>query len=201
MGKRSAEVELFLGNMGSIQRETRPSMQREESAGHGNGTRTNSSRKLDVNRNSVSRRWLITSRSERVWESLIQIPEASAAGVDGQTVEEAKKSFEEWIGPCSNPFTVKDIERRIYGGSISRSPASRKSAHSGCPLSPTGHSSAARPKCCRPSMSRTFCPAHSAVGRRGAHHALATLNESDRRRQNRVGAGGGPEEFLRELKS
>jgi len=30
MGKRSAAGELFLGNMGSIQRETRPSMQRED---------------------------------------------------------------------------------------------------------------------------------------------------------------------------
>src|SRR5215831_5881652 len=30
MGKRSAVVELFLGDMGSIQRETRPSMQRED---------------------------------------------------------------------------------------------------------------------------------------------------------------------------
>ena len=30
MGKRSATGELFLGNMGSIQREMRPSMQRED---------------------------------------------------------------------------------------------------------------------------------------------------------------------------
>src|SRR4051795_1082207 len=30
MGKRSAVVELLLGNMGSIQREIRPSMQRED---------------------------------------------------------------------------------------------------------------------------------------------------------------------------
>ena len=30
MGKRSAAGELFLGNMGSMQRETRPSMQRED---------------------------------------------------------------------------------------------------------------------------------------------------------------------------
>jgi hypothetical protein len=30
MGKRSAAGELFLGNMGSIQRETRPSIQRED---------------------------------------------------------------------------------------------------------------------------------------------------------------------------
>jgi hypothetical protein len=30
MGKRSAVAEFFLGNMGSIQRETRPSIQRED---------------------------------------------------------------------------------------------------------------------------------------------------------------------------
>ena len=30
MGKRSAEVELFLGSMGSIQRELRPSIHRED---------------------------------------------------------------------------------------------------------------------------------------------------------------------------
>ena len=34
---------------------------------------------------------------ERVWENLCQIPAKSAAGVDGQTVTEAKESFEEWI--------------------------------------------------------------------------------------------------------
>ncbi len=31
MGKRAAEVELFVGNMNPIQREEKPSMQREES--------------------------------------------------------------------------------------------------------------------------------------------------------------------------
>ena len=34
---------------------------------------------------------------ERVWENLAQIPTKSAAGVDGQSVTEAKESFEEWI--------------------------------------------------------------------------------------------------------
>ena len=34
---------------------------------------------------------------ERVWENLSQIPAKSAVGVDGQTVAEAKESFEEWI--------------------------------------------------------------------------------------------------------
>ena len=34
---------------------------------------------------------------ERVWESLSQIATGSAPGVDGQTVPEAKESFEVWI--------------------------------------------------------------------------------------------------------
>jgi RNA-directed DNA polymerase len=34
---------------------------------------------------------------ERVWENLCQIPTDSAPGVDGQTVPEAKESFEVWI--------------------------------------------------------------------------------------------------------
>jgi RNA-directed DNA polymerase len=34
---------------------------------------------------------------ERVWENLGQIPIDSAPGVDGQTVPEAKESFEVWI--------------------------------------------------------------------------------------------------------
>src|SRR6476660_841823 len=37
-----------------------------------------------------------------------------------------------------------------------------------CRLSPTGRSSAARPKCCLPCMSRTFCPAHSVAGQSSA---------------------------------
>ena len=34
---------------------------------------------------------------ERVWENLCQIPTDSAPGVDGQTVPEAKESFEVWV--------------------------------------------------------------------------------------------------------
>ena len=34
---------------------------------------------------------------ERVWENLCQIATDSAPGVDGQTVPEAKESFEVWI--------------------------------------------------------------------------------------------------------
>jgi len=99
---------------------------------------------------------------ERVWESLRQIPAKSAAGVDGQTVTEAKESLRNGLRPCCNLCTVKDIERRRYGGSISRSPESRRCALSGCPLSRTGHSNEVPRKCYLPFMSRTFCPAPSA---------------------------------------
>jgi RNA-directed DNA polymerase len=34
---------------------------------------------------------------ERVWENLCEIPNDSAPGVDGQTVPEAKESFEVWV--------------------------------------------------------------------------------------------------------
>ena len=56
---------------------------------------------------------------ERVWENLNQIPAKSAAGVDGQTVTEAKESLRNGLQACCNPSTAKDIERQRYGGSIS----------------------------------------------------------------------------------
>jgi hypothetical protein len=43
MGKRPAEVESFVGNMGSIQREDTGFYAKRRTASHGNGTRTNSS--------------------------------------------------------------------------------------------------------------------------------------------------------------
>jgi RNA-directed DNA polymerase len=46
---------------------------------------------------------------ERVWENLCRIPAKSAAGVDGQTVMEAKESFEEWI-----TVTLQSIHRQGY---------------------------------------------------------------------------------------
>ena len=52
---------------------------------------------------------------ERVWENLCGIPTDSAPGVDGQTVPEAKESFEVWVEPCFNLYTVRDIRRRIFG--------------------------------------------------------------------------------------
>ena len=46
---------------------------------------------------------------ERVWENLYQIPAKSAAGVDGQTVTEAKESFEEWIAAM-----LQSVHRQGY---------------------------------------------------------------------------------------
>jgi hypothetical protein len=43
MGKRQAEVESFVGNMGSIRREDSAFYAKRRIANHGNGTRTNSS--------------------------------------------------------------------------------------------------------------------------------------------------------------
>lgn len=46
---------------------------------------------------------------ERVWDNLCQISTSSAAGVDGQTVPEAKESFKEWIGPM-----LQSVHRQGY---------------------------------------------------------------------------------------
>jgi len=45
-GKRPAGIELFEGNIGSIQREDMAFYAKRRSAGHGKGPRTNSSKKL-----------------------------------------------------------------------------------------------------------------------------------------------------------
>src|ERR1700740_2254970 len=162
MGKRSAVVELFLGDMGSIQRETRPSMQREDQLTMETELEKIAAKaRREPNLRFTSLAHHVTR--ERVQKNLSQIPKRSAAGVDGQTVEAAKESFEEWIEPM-----LQSITRRTFGGSISPSPVRRKSAPSGFRPSLTGRSSAARLRCCPPFMNRTSCPAHSAAGRSSA---------------------------------
>ena len=52
---------------------------------------------------------------ERVWESLSQIPAKSAAGVDGQTVTEAKESFEEWVAAM-----LQSVHRKGYRAPVIR---------------------------------------------------------------------------------
>src|SRR5262245_66613960 len=108
MGKRSAAGELFLGNMGSIQRETRPSMQREDQLTMETKLEQIAAKaRCEPNLRFTSLAHQITR--ERVLKNLLQIPKHSAAGVDGQTVEGAKESFEEWIGPM-----LQSIHRQGY---------------------------------------------------------------------------------------
>src|ERR1700674_1703188 len=98
MGKRSAVVELFLGDMGSIQRELRPSIQREDQL-----TMETKLEQIAVKaRREPNLRFTSLAHHithDRVLENLSKIPKRSAAGVDGQTVEAAKESFEGWIEP------------------------------------------------------------------------------------------------------
>src|ERR1700731_3803218 len=156
MGKRSAAGELFLGNMGSIQRETRPSMQREDMLTMETKLEQIAAKaRCEPKLRFTSLAHRITR--DRVQKNLLQIPKWTAAGVDGQTVEAARKSFDGWIEPMLQSihrqgYRAPDI-RRVY----SPSPARRKSGHLACQLSLTGRSSAARPMYCLPFMSRTFC--------------------------------------------
>jgi RNA-directed DNA polymerase len=46
---------------------------------------------------------------DRVQKNLLQIPKRSAAGVDGQTVEAARESFDGWIEPM-----LQSIHRQGY---------------------------------------------------------------------------------------
>src|SRR5260370_2819189 len=138
MGKRSAVVELFLGDMVSIQRETRPSIQREEQL-----TRETKLQKIagkarrEPNLRFTSLAHHITR--DRVLENLSKIPKRSAAGVDGQTVEAAKESFEGWIEPVlqsihrqgyrapnirrvSVPQPCQDAERPLGGSTVAHRP-------------------------------------------------------------------------------
>jgi RNA-directed DNA polymerase len=108
MGKRPAEDELFEGDMGSIQREIRSSMQREEKPAMETGLeRIAAKARSEPKLRFTSLGHHITQ--ERVWTNLCQIPKRSAPGVDGQSVTEAKESFREWVEPM-----LQSVHRRGY---------------------------------------------------------------------------------------
>ena len=117
MGKRPAVVELFLGNMGSIQRETRPSIQREDQLTMETKLEQIAAKaRREPNLRFTSLAHHVTR--DRVQKNLSQIPQRSAAGVDGQTVAAAKESFEKWIEPMLQSihrqgYRAPDI-RRVY---------------------------------------------------------------------------------------
>ena len=156
MGKRPAEDELFEGNMGSIQREIRTSMQREDKPTMETGLeRIAAKARSEPKLRFTSLAHHITR--ERVWTNLCQIPKRSAPGVDGQTVTEAKATFGEWVEPVLRSvhrqgYRAPDI-RRVYIPKPGKRVLSAIYEADFLPCSFGG-----RPE-------------------RGAHHALATLNE------------------------
>ncbi len=138
MGKRSAAGEVFLGNMGSIQRETRPSMQREDQLTMETKLEQIAAKaRCEPKLRFTSLAHHITR--DRVRKNLLQIPKWSAAGVDGQTVEAAKKSFDGWI-----ELMLQSIHRQGY-----RAPAMSRTF---CPAHSVAGQSSALIMLWRPSM-------------------------------------------------
>jgi RNA-directed DNA polymerase len=117
MGKRPAEDELLRGDMGSIQREIRPSIQREEMLTMETELEQIAAKaRCEPKLRFTSLTHHITR--DRVLKNLCRIPNHSAAGVDGQTVTEAKETFGEWIDAMLQSIHRKGYRapniRRVY---------------------------------------------------------------------------------------
>jgi len=177
MGKRSAVVELFLGDMGSIQRKTRPSIQREDQLTMETKLEQIAAKaRCEPKLRFTSLAHHITR--DRVLKSLSQIPKRSAAGVDGQTVEAAKESFEQWIGAMLQSvhrqgYRAPDI-RRVY---IPK-PGKQEKRPLGVPTVSDRALQRSTAQVLSAIYEQDFLPC-SFGGRPGlgAHNALATLNE------------------------
>lgn len=116
---------------------------------------------------------------EQVWENLCQIPSASAPGVDGQTVTEAKKDFEAWIEPMLQSVHRQGYQappiRRVYipkPGKLAKRPL-------GVPCVADRALQRSAAQVLSAIYEQDFLPC-SFGGRPGlsAHHALATLTEA-----------------------
>ena len=115
---------------------------------------------------------------ERVWENLCQISTKSAAGVDGQSVTEAKESFEEWIAAMLQSvhregYHAPDI-RRVY---IPK-PGKQEKRPLGVPTVSDRALQRSTSQVLSAIYEQDFLPC-SFGGRsgRGAHQAIATLHE------------------------
>jgi RNA-directed DNA polymerase len=177
MGKRPAEVELLSGDMGSIQRETRPSIQREEMLTMETELEQIAAKaRCEPKLRFTSLAHHITG--DRVLRNLCQIPNRSAPGVDGQTVTEAKETFGEWIDAMLQSihrkgYRAPDI-RRVY---IPK-PGKQEKRPLGVPTVSDRALQRSTAQVLSAIYEQDFLPC-SFGGRpgRGAHHALATLNE------------------------
>ena len=116
---------------------------------------------------------------ERIWENLCQIPAKSAAGVDGQTVTEAKESFEEWIAGM-----LQSVHRQGYRApEIRRVYIPKPGKQEMRPLGVPTVADRALQRSASQVLSAIYeqdflsCSFGGRTGR-GAHQALATLNET-----------------------
>jgi group II intron reverse transcriptase/maturase len=115
---------------------------------------------------------------ERIWENLCQIPAKSAAGVDGQTVTEAKESFEEWIAGM-----LQSVHRQGYRApEIRRVYIPKPGKQEMRPLGVPTVADRALQRSASQVLSAIYeqdflsCSFGGRMGR-GAHQALATLHE------------------------
>jgi hypothetical protein len=133
--------------------------------------------------------------------NLSQIPAKSAAGVDGQTVTEAKESFEEWVA-----VMLQSVHRKGY-----RAPEIRR-VYIPKPgkqeMRPLGVPTVAD-RALQRSASQVLSAIYEQdffvllVRRTSRQRSPPSAGNSPREdcgRKDRVGVGGGPQEFLRELK-
>src|SRR5689334_18309354 len=178
MGKRSAVVESFLGDMGSIQRETQPSMRREEQL----AMETELERIAAKARSEPKLRFTSLAHHitpDRVLRNLLRIPNRSAAGVDGQTVEAAKEGFGEWIEPM-----LQSVHRRGYRAPAVRrvyipKPGKQEKRPLGVPTVSDRALQRSTAEVLSAIYEQDFLPcSFGGRPRLSAHHALATLNEA-----------------------
>ncbi len=115
---------------------------------------------------------------ERVWGNLCRIPIKSAPGSDGQTVAEAKETFEGWIEPM-----LGSVHRRGYRAPAIRrvyiaKPGKQEKPPLGVPRVIDRALQRSTAQVLAAIYGQDFLPC-SLGGRPGlgAHHALATLNE------------------------
>jgi RNA-directed DNA polymerase len=178
MGKRSAVVEVFLGNMGSILRETRPFIQREDQLTMETGLEHIAAKaRCEPKLRFTSLAHHITR--DRVQRNLSRISNRSAVGVDGQTAEAAKESFGEWIEPM-----LQSIHRQGYRAPAVRrvyipKPGKTEKRPLGVPTVSDRALQRSTAEVLSAIYEQDFLPC-SFGGRPklSAHHALSTLNEA-----------------------
>ncbi len=115
---------------------------------------------------------------ERVWKNLHQIPNGSAPGVDGQTVAEAKEDFDAWIGPMLEAMHRKGYQAPVIRRVYIPKPGKQEKRPLGVPCVSDRALQRSTAEVLSAIYEQDFlsCSFGGRPGR-GAHHALATLNE------------------------